>query len=84
MGSLVGMGGGGGEAGRVLGFIFLRPISVDQRSVPVQIACMTSKMESDWSYNGERQRGTLRHSLGMEAGREKTTGSTQNNMEEDG
>ena len=28
-------------------------------------------MELDWTYDEERQRGTLRHSFGMEARREK-------------
>ena len=42
------------------------------------------KMELDWTYNEERQRGTLRHSSGMEARREKKAWSTQNNMEENG
>jgi len=43
-----------------------------------------SKMELDWSYNEERQRGTLCHSFGVEAIRRKKTGSTTNNMEKDG
>ena len=44
----------------------------------------TSKMELDWSYIEERQRGTLCHSVGVEGRREKNTGSTKNNMEEHG
>jgi len=40
-------------------------------------------MEQDWSYNEERQRGTLRHSFGMEARREEKTESNKNNMEKD-
>ena len=32
-------------------------------------------MELDWTYNEERQRETLRHSSGMEARKEKKTGS---------
>jgi len=35
----------------------------------------------DWTYNEERQRGTLHHSSGMEARREKKAWSTHNNME---
>jgi len=41
-------------------------------------------MELDWTYNEERQRGTLRDSSGMETRREKKAGPTQNNMEENG
>jgi len=41
-------------------------------------------MELDWTYNEERQRGTLGHSFGLEAKREKKAGTTQNNMEENG
>ena len=43
----------------------------------------TSKMELNWSYNEESQKGTSRHSFGVEARREKKTGSTKNNMDEE-
>ena len=41
-------------------------------------------MELDWTYDEERQIGTLCHSSGMKARREKKAGLTQDNLEETG